>query len=65
MGHRLTVTGGVSSNGANGAPALAPLTVPQPKATSKWALSEAEFGPGLVGGKSANLAKLRSKVGSP
>jgi hypothetical protein len=54
--------GAVSVSGANGAAALPPLTVPKPKATTKWALQEADFGPGLVGGKSANLAKLRGKV---
>ena len=56
--------GGLSANGSSAASALPPLTVPKPKETSKWALQEADFGPGLVGGKSANLAKLRGKVGT-
>lgn len=28
----------------------------------RWVLPESEFGPGLVGGKSANLAELRRKL---
>ncbi len=54
--------GAPSANGASGGAALPPLAVPKPKETSQWALQEANFGPGLVGGKSANLAKLRGKV---
>ncbi|BDA48979.1 Alpha-glucan water dikinase, chloroplastic [Coccomyxa sp. Obi] len=54
--------GALSANGSSAAAALPPLAVPKPKETSKWALQEADFGPGLVGGKSANLAKLRGKV---
>lgn len=51
------------SNGSNGAAVLPPLSIPRPVETAKWALAEADFRPGLVGGKSANLATLRSKVG--
>jgi alpha-glucan,water dikinase len=29
---------------------------------ASWVLQEAEFGPGLVGGKSANLAALRGRL---
>ena len=54
----------VSSNGAssNGAGKLPSLDIPKPKASKKWALQETEFGQGLVGGKSSNLAFLREKV---
>ncbi len=54
-----------ASNGAssNGAGKLPPLDIPKPKATKQWALQEADFGQGLVGGKSSNLALLRSRVG--
>ncbi len=38
------------------------LSIPAPKQTSAWALAEAEFSEGLVGGKSRNLATLRSKL---
>ncbi len=31
-------------------------------AGGRWVLPESEFGPGLVGGKSANLAELRCKL---
>lgn len=41
---------------------MAPLKIPKPKPSSSWALSEAQFGPGLVGGKSGNLATLRGKL---
>lgn len=41
---------------------LAPLTIPKPKQSSAWALSETEFAAGMVGGKSGNLAKLRGKL---
>ena len=56
-----------SGNGAssNGAGKLPPVNIPKPKATQRWALQEADFGQGLVGGKSSNLALLRAKVGSP
>ena len=58
------VSGTGSSNGAssNGAGKLPPLNIPKPKATKKWALQEPDFGQGLVGGKSSNLALLRAKV---
>jgi hypothetical protein len=32
------------------------LDLPAPASTQLWALAEAEFAPGLVGGKSRNLA---------
>ena len=47
------------------------LAIPAPKATKTWALAEADFAEGLVGGKSRNLATLREQlpatiaVGSP
>lgn len=41
---------------------LPPLKIPKPKKASAWALMESEFGAGLVGGKSGNLAKLRGKL---
>lgn len=41
---------------------MAPLNIPKPKQSSSWALSEADFGPGVVGGKSGNLATLRGKL---
>ena len=41
---------------------MAPLKIPKPKQSSAWALSEEEFGPGVVGGKSGNLATLRGKL---
>ncbi len=54
----------VSSNGAssNGTGKLPALDIPKPKASKRWALQESEFGQGLVGGKSSNLAFLRAKV---
>jgi hypothetical protein len=56
-----------SGNGAssNGAGKLPPINIPKPEVTQRWALQEADFGQGLVGGKSSNLALLRAKVGSP
>ena len=47
---------------AAGSSALPPLNIPQPKKTQAWALVEAEFEEGLVGGKAGNLAKLRGKL---
>lgn len=41
---------------------LPPLKIPKPQKASAWALRESEFGAGLVGGKSGNLAKLRGKL---
>lgn len=41
---------------------LPPLKIPKPQKASAWALRESEFGAGLVGGKSGNLATLRGKV---
>ena len=41
---------------------LPPLKIPKPKKASSWALRESEFGAGLVGGKSGNLATLRGKL---
>ncbi len=60
----MAMHGAGSSNGAssNGAGKLPALNIPKPKASKKWALQEYEFGEGLVGGKSSNLAFLREKV---
>lgn len=41
---------------------LPPLKIPKPKKSAAWALRESEFGAGLVGGKSGNLATLRGKL---
>lgn len=41
---------------------LPPLKIPKPQKASAWALRESEFGAGLVGGKSGNLATLRGKL---
>ncbi|KAK9807043.1 hypothetical protein WJX72_011773 [[Myrmecia] bisecta] len=50
-----------TSNGAskNGAPAL---RIPAPTKSAAWALPEAQFAEGVVGGKSRNLASIRSKL---
>ncbi|KAA6428767.1 MAG: carbohydrate-binding module family 45 protein [Trebouxia sp. A1-2] len=41
---------------------LPPLKIPKPQKASAWTLKESDFGPGLVGGKSGNLATLRGKL---
>ncbi|DBB11157.1 TPA: Phosphoglucan, water dikinase, chloroplastic [Trebouxia sp. C0006] len=41
---------------------LPALKIPKPQKASAWALKESDFGPGLVGGKSGNLATLRGKL---
>lgn len=41
---------------------LPPLKIPKPQKASAWALRESDFGAGLVGGKSGNLAALRGKL---
>ena len=59
---------GSSSNGGRSSaarPVLPKLRIAPPKATSKWALQEADFEPGLVGGKSLNLSRLRGNVPPP
>lgn len=38
------------------------MKIPKPQKASAWALKESDFGPGLVGGKSGNLATLRGKL---
>ncbi|KAI3425011.1 hypothetical protein D9Q98_008393 [Chlorella vulgaris] len=50
--------------GSNGGSAAAPrVSLERPRdAGGRWVLAESEFGAGLVGGKSANLAALRSKL---
>lgn len=53
------VAGGGGNGDGNGGPRL---QLARPAGTGSWALGEGEFGPGLVGGKSANLAALRSKL---
>ena len=52
----------LSSAGGSGSEALPPLRVPKPKQTQAWALLEAEFSEGLVGGKSRMLPTLRAKL---
>ncbi|PRW45423.1 Carbohydrate-Binding Module Family 45 [Chlorella sorokiniana] len=58
-----SAAGGGAAGGRGGA---APrMQLERPKAawgSGAWVLGEREFGPGLVGGKSANLAALRSKL---
>ena len=41
---------------------LPPLQVPKPRSSSQWALAETDFGEGVVGGKSGNLARLRGQL---
>lgn len=41
---------------------MPPLKIPKPQKASAWALRESDFGTGLVGGKSGNLATLRGKL---
>ena len=41
---------------------MPPLKIPRPQRSSAWALRESDFGQGLVGGKSGNLATLRGKL---
>ena len=41
---------------------LPPLKIPKPQRSTAWALRESEFGAGLVGGKSGNLAALRGQL---
>lgn len=41
---------------------MAPLSIPKPKQSTAWALSETQFAAGVVGGKSGNLAKLRGQL---
>ncbi|EFN54548.1 hypothetical protein CHLNCDRAFT_135335 [Chlorella variabilis] len=53
---------GGAASGASSAPRL---TLQRPQSvggSGSWVLAESEFGPGVVGGKSANLAALRSKL---
>lgn len=38
------------------------VSVSQVKSTGEWALQESEFAPGLVGGKSLNLAGMRKQL---
>jgi alpha-glucan, water dikinase len=47
---------------ASSSPPPPALTLAAPTPTSAWALSEAAFAPGLVGGKALNLAALRSTL---
>jgi hypothetical protein len=51
------------SNGGSAAAAAPRVSLERPRdAGGRWVLAESEFGAGLVGGKSANLAALRSKL---
>lgn len=52
-----------AGNGGATAAAVAPLSLQRPEDSTAWALPEAQFQKGAnVGGKSANLALLRSKL---
>lgn len=57
-------TGGAAGGAARGgaAPPRMQLERPAAAAGGRWVLTESEFGPGRVGGKSANLAELRRKL---
>lgn len=54
--------GAAGATGAAGGGTRLQLEKPKGASGGSWVLTEAEFGPGLVGGKSANLAALRSKL---
>ena len=54
--------GGASSGGRGGGAPCMQLERPKGANNGAWVLPESQFGPGLVGGKSANLAALRSKL---
>lgn len=57
--------GPVGPTGAGGggrAPPRMQLEQPRGRDGGAWVLPESEFGAGLVGGKSANLAELRGKL---
>lgn len=41
---------------------LPALEVTRPRSSRQWALPESEFGEGVVGGKSGNLARLRGQL---
>ena len=73
MSASVTPTGSVSvaaaeapaGGAASGASSAPRLTLQRPQSvggSGSWVLAESEFGPGVVGGKSANLAALRSKL---
>ena len=53
---------GVGSGGKGGGAPRMQLEKPKGAKQGTWVLPESQFGPGLVGGKSANLAALRSKL---
>lgn len=50
-----------SASSASSSSSLPPLTLPAPRPTDRFVLSDTEFGEGVVGAKARNLAVLRGK----